>query len=83
MLFLANIEVLQRLASPAGTLPSASQLQSVLPILMTNQPRQPTLLEVQNILASIPNAADILAKYPMFSSALKSITSNPVGSFQK
>ena len=76
--FAVNVEALQRLASSASAIPSASQLQSVLPILMTNQPRQPTPQEVQNILASIPNATDFIAKYPMFSSAIKNMSLNPI-----
>jgi len=64
LLFLVDSEPMLY-ASISNTLPSASQLQSVLPILMTNFPRQPTPKEVQNLL-SLPNAAEqLLSKYPM------------------
>ncbi|XP_076799522.1 uncharacterized protein LOC143444226 isoform X3 [Clavelina lepadiformis] len=51
-----------------SNLPSASQLQSVLPVLMNNNPRQPTPKEVQQLLAKLPETP-IISASPLGSNA--------------
>ena len=65
------------------SLPNAIQLQSVLPILMSNHPRQPTPMEVQNTLASFPNAAELMARYRLLNSSAAKKHSNSNNSNQK